>query len=190
MMFRRYGLLVTLFSSALFLLGCENLTKRSESVTIQLDTFNLVGNGGTDMLRAVVTGNPACTAENTSLNSLLAQVDNYDDIVDYLDSLDINQVQYRITSNNTPADTVGSMQMSDPDTGQLQTIASINIPENSLVEEWTALPFEDGGAAIAQHYMDNLADEFLYCANGSPDESTLSMTLELRLQLTVTIDLL
>lgn len=189
-MFRKVVFRGSLILSALLLIGCENLTKRSESVTIELDTFNLVGNGDSGMLRAVVTGNPACTAENTSLNSLLSQVSNYDDIVDYLETLDINQVQYRVTSNSTPEDTVGSMQMSDPNTGQLETIASINIPANGLVEDWTTLPFEDGGAAIAQHYMDNLGDEFLYCANGSPNAATLSMTLQLRLQLTVNIDLL
>jgi len=32
------------------------------------------------VILATVTGNPACTASQTTLNSLLAQVDNFDDI--------------------------------------------------------------------------------------------------------------
>ncbi len=172
------------------LLGCDSLTEREENVRIQLDSFNLIGTNNSPLARALVTGNPACTASMTSLNTLLVTVDNYDDIEEYLETLDINQVEYRISNNNTAVDAIGSMQMTDPATDQLTTVASINIPANTNVTDWTNLPFTDGGAAIVQHYMDDLNDSFLYCAEGSPNTSDLSMTLELRLDLTVTVDLL
>ena len=182
------GLLFASVSGSL--IGCDSLTEREENVRIQLDSFNLIGTNNSPFARAFVTGNPACTASMTSLNTLLTTVDNYDDIEEYLETLDINQVEYRISNNNTAVDTVGSMQMTDPATDQLTTVASISIPANTNVTDWANLPFTDGGAAIVQHYMDDLNDNFLYCAEGTPNSSDLSMTLELRLDLTVTVDLL
>lgn len=174
--------------------GCEDLTTRDESVTIELDSFNLVGTGTAEgaafTTRAVVSGNPACTASQVSLNGLLAQVDNYDDIDEYLDTLDINSIRYRITANTTPVDASGVMQMTDNASGQLTTIASIDIPANQTVNEWTLFPFVEGGAAIVRHYMDNRDAQFLYCAQGSPDRADLSMTIDLQMDLTVTVDLL
>lgn len=170
--------------------ACDDLTEKSEDVTVTLDSFNLVGNNGNAFSRATVTGNPACTASMTSLNSLLAQTDNFDDIKDKLESLDINQIQYRITANRTPVEASGLMQMTSPDTGQLTPVASVSIPANGVVSDWTLFPFSENGASVVQHYMDNLDANFLYCAEGRPNSSELSMTIELRLNMTVTVDLL
>ncbi len=171
--------------------GCSDLDERDENVTVTLDSFNLVGDGGDAFTRAVFSGNPACTESSTSLDSLLDRADIDSDVREYLNTLSINQIQYRITANSTPAPIVGSMQMTDPATGNLTTVATVNIPENGLVTEWTEFPFTDaeGGADIVQHYLSNLNDDFKYCAEGSPNSSDLSLTLELRLNMTVTVEL-
>jgi len=72
----------------------------------------------------------------------------------------------------------------------LTTVASIQIPANQVISDWTTLPFTDNGASVVQHYMDNLDSSFLYCAEGQPNQSELSLTMELQLDLTVTVDLL
>lgn len=188
----RFLKITTIAVCAALIQSCSSsLTEKDEDVTVTLDSFNLVGtSSGFVSGRAQITGNPACTAANTSLNALLAQVDNYDDFDNKLESLDINEVRYRITRNDTPTVVSGEFQMTDPTGGQLITVASVSIPANGLVTEWTTLPFVGNGESVAQHYMDNLDDSFLYCAEGSPNSSELSLTMELQLDLTVTIDVL
>jgi len=187
---KKINLYPVLFIAALTA-GCESLTETEESVTITLDSFNLIGSSNTSVLtRATITGNPGCSAGNTSLNTLLANVDNFDDIDEFLDSLDINAVRYRINNNSTSSDITASFQMTDPASSELADVASVNIPANTNIDEWTNLPFVDGGAGIAQHYMDNRDSEFLYCAEGTPNSSDISLTMDLQLDLTVTVDLL
>ena len=180
-----------LVGSSLVLQGCDDLTQREEDVAITLDTFNLIGtDSGSIGARATVTGNPACTSSQINLNSLLAQVDNFDEIDEYLETLDVNAVRYRITQNSTPVEATGSMQMTDPATGNLVAIASVAVPANQTVDDWTALPFIGDGANILNHYLDNRDANFLYCAEGSPNSADLSMTIQLQLDLLVTVDLL
>ena len=171
--------------------GCDSLTERNENVTVTLDSFNLVGSANSAFQsRAVITGNPGCTASNVSLNGLLATTENFDEIDEFLESLDIRSVRYRISNNTTSSDITASFQMTDPTSNQLTNIAAVSIAANTNVDDWITLPFLDGGAAIAQHYMDNRASQFLYCAEGSPNSSDISLTMELQLDLNVTVDLL
>jgi len=179
-------------SAVLTLSACSDLTERETDVTVELDTFNLIGTGEANgiLARATVSGNPACTASQTSINTLLAQVDNFDDIDEFLDSLDLNAIRYRIPTNNTPVAASGVMQMTDPVTGGLVTVASVALAANETVPEWTNFPFAEGGAAIVNNYLDNRDSMFLYCMEGSPNSADLTMTFELELDMTVTVDLL
>jgi len=179
------------------LTGCDNLTERDENVTITLDTFNLSGVGPDQKIElkdrvilATVTGNPACTASQTTLNSLLAQVDNFDDIDEFLDQINLNAIRYRIATNNTQADASASMTMTDPATNQLVTVAAVDVSANALVPDFAPLPFTDGGQAVVQHYLSNRDASFLYCAQASAGAESLDMSVELQLSLTVTVDLL
>lgn len=174
----------------LLLQACDSITERDEDVTVNLDSFNLVGGQSQGLARATVTGNPACTAAPITLNSLLTSAENYDDFDEYLESIDINSVRYRITQNSTAVESNGTFQMTDPATGQLTTVASVSIPANTTSATYAPLPFVDNGRTILQHYMDNLDATFSYCAEGSPDTSELNMTMDLQLNMTVTIDIL
>lgn len=192
----RVTLITVIAISTAIILGCDSLTERDESVTISLDTFNLTGTGPSAdsdadrVILATVTGNPACTASQTTLNSLLSQVDNFDDIDQYLDRINLNEIRYRIPVNNTSADATASMTMTDPSTNQLVTVASVTVPANSTVDEFIPFPFTDGGQAVVQHYLNNLDASFLYCAQAGAGGATLDMSVNLQLSLTVTIDLL
>ncbi len=190
-MIRKTLFAISALSLMLVLQSCsDDLTKKDIDVEVTLDTFNLVGSSNGNTARATVSGNPACSASNTSINALLAQADNYDDIDDALDSLDINSIRYRITRNDTAVAATGSMQMTDASTGNLKTIASVAIPANQLVSDWTKFPFVENGADIIEHYLDNLDQSFMYCAQGSPNSNELDMTLQLQLDLTATVDIL
>lgn len=182
--------LIPLSLALTVLAGCDSITERDVDVKVNLDTVNLVGTGTEGLQRATVTGNPACTASSTNLSSLLATADNYDDFDEYLEDVDINTVRYRVTQNSTPVDATGVFQMTDPATQQLTTVASIVIPANTSTDGFATFPFVDGGAAIVQHYMDNQNASFTYCAEGSPNSSELNMTIELQLDMNVTIDVL
>lgn len=172
--------------------GCDSLTEREENVTINLDSFNLVGSSsGAFQARAVVTGNPGCTASNASLNGLLATTDNFDEIDEFLESLDIRSVRYRISNNTTNSDITASFQMTDPSSSnQLANVAAVTIPANTNVDEWATLPFIDAGASVAEFYMDNRDSQFIYCIEGSPNSSNISLTMDLQLDVNVTVDLL
>lgn len=184
--------LAAIAACATLLQGCDNLTTRDEKVSINLDSFALQGPLSQDDItfRALVSGgNPLCSGP-TTLNQLLLTVDNYNDIKDYLDSIDINTVRYKISNNTTPVAAVGEFRMTDPATEEIGNVASVAIPAETDVTDWTPFPFVEGGAAIAQHYMDNLDASFSYCARGTPGRDDLSMTIELQLGLTVKVDLL
>jgi len=185
--------LITL-ASLFFLQACDDLTQREEDVTITLDTFDLVGTDGAPLngvnTRARVSGNPGCTAEQTSLNSLLAQVDNFDDFDDFLETIDLRTLRYRVSNNNTPVATSASMEMTDPATNELVTIASVEIGANENFDDFRAFPFSDIGAATVTHFLDNLDASFLYCVEGTPNSSELQMSIDLELDLVVTVDIL
>ena len=168
----------------------DDITKKDVDVEVDLGTFNLMGSDSEFTVRATFSGNPACAASETSLNALLAQADNFDDIDDALDSVDIDSIRYRITRNNTAVAATGSVQMTDPTTEELVEVASVSIPANALVSDWTEFPFVGNGEEVVEHYMDNLDDSFLYCAQGSPNSNELDMTLQLQMDLTVTVDIL
>jgi hypothetical protein len=180
----------TIVFLSLLTAGCDSLTEREENVTINLDSFNLVGSSsGALQARAIVTGNPGCTASNVSLNGLLATTENFDEIDEFLESLDIRSVRYRISNNTTGSDITASFQMTDPATNQLTNVAAVSIPADTNVNEWATLPFLEGGASVAEHYMDNRDSQFLYCVQGSPNSSDISLTMELQLDVNVTVDL-
>ena len=186
----RFALSVLIVVSLLTVSGCDDLTERDETVTVTLDSFNLEGNGSNAFSRANFSGNPACTESPTSLNDLLDQANIDSDVREYLDTLRINQIQYRITRNSTSEPIIGTMQMTDSATEGLTTVARVDIPGNGIVADWTLFPFIDNGANIAQHYLSNLDAQFTYCAEGSPNYSDLSLTLELRFNMIVTVDLI
>lgn len=182
---------VSALALMLILQSCsDDLTEKDVGVEVDLGSFNLIGSSNELAMFAVVPGNPACAAASTSLKALLAQVDNFDEIDDALDSIDLNNIRYRITQNDTFVAATGSMQITDASTGELVTVASVDIPANTLVSNWTNLPFVGNGKAVVQHYLDHLDDNFMYCAEGSPNSNELDMTIQLQLDLTATIDLL
>ncbi len=166
----------------------DDLTKRDIDINVVLDAFNLVGTGGIQSL-AVSGGNPSCSTDSVSINELLAQVDNMSEIEDFLDKMKISQVSYRITRNDTPVDITGALQMTDPNTNSIVDIASTTIPALTTVDAWTPLPFTSGGDEIVQHFLDQRSESFSYCAAGTPDDSQISLTIELRLDMVVTVDL-
>ncbi len=190
-MIRRMICCIGALSLMFILQSCtDDLTKKDVDVEVDMGTFNLMGSANGLATLATVSGNPACAASKTSLNELLAQTDNFDDIDDALDSIDLNNVRYRITRNNTSVAATGSMQMTDASTGQLVTIASVNIPASQVVSNWTNFPFVGNGKVVIEHYLDNLDDDFMYCAEGTPNSNELDMTLQLQLDLTATVDIL
>ncbi len=180
----------SILSLMLIMQSCsDDLTKKKIGVEVDLGSFDLIGSDS-GFARATVSGNPACSASNTTLNELLAQADNYDDFDDRLDSIDIDNIRYRITRNNTAVVAEGSMQMTDASSGDLVSVASVSIPANQTLSEWTKFPFVGNGESVVEHYLDNRNESFMYCAEGSPNSNELDMTLELQLDLTVKVDLL
>ena len=171
--------------------ACDKLTEHEEDVRVKLNSFQLIGTPeGSVQSRAALIGNPACTPSPITLNSLLVEADNYDKIDDYLETLDINAVRYRVNNNTTPSDVNASVSLTHPQSGELVTVASVPVTAGTIISEWTIMPFTDEGKQIMQHYMDNLNDEFMYCGESTPDTSQTSLGFDLQIDLTVTLDFL
>ena len=191
MMFKRLTLLPICTVSALLVSACDSLTEIDEDVLVKLNSFQIVGTPeGALQTRASLIGNPACTPVPITLNTLLADSDNYDKIDDFLETLDINTVRFRVNNNTTPSPVAVEILLSDPVTGDLVPVATGELSASQTFGEWTTMPFTDNGEAVIQHYMDNLSDEFLYCGSVDPDNSQVSLGFDLQMDLTVTLDVL
>ena len=176
----------------LFMFGCgdalKDLTSRDiKDVEVDMGSFTLTGTGGGAGLTLTASpGNPSCGTAN--LEELLASVSDYEDNQSHIDKIKIQDVQYRITINTTGVDVTGSLQMTDPNSGFLADIGSASIAANTTMG-WTNLPFATGGESIIQYYLDNRGSTFTYCAEGAPDDASLSMTIEMRSVVTITVSL-
>ncbi len=182
--------------SLVFVYGCgsssssddNGLLSYTEDVDVTLGSFDLAGGTGQGALAAAGTGNPVCGA--TSLDLLLDGVSAWVDLNDVFDTIEIEQIRYRITNNTTSVPISGSLQMEDPNNpGSLTTVASVTIPTATNVS-WSELPFTSGGAAIVNHYLNNRSQSFQFCAEGSPDDASLAMTIEVQLNIDVTVSIL
>ena len=173
------------------LTGCDSLTEIDEDVLVRLNSFQIEGTAeGAVQTRASLIGNPACTPEPITLNTLLAEADNFDKVDDFLETLDINGVRFRVNNNTTPVPVGVDVLLSDPVSGNLVPVASAELAAGQTVGEWVVMPFTENGQSIIQHYLDNLSAEFLYCGSAQPDSSQVSLGFDLQMDLTVTLDLL
>ena len=186
-----YLSLVFILIPLLFIFGCgdalNDLTTEDFNMDVDVGSFTLT-DGGSELTLTALSGNPSCGT--ATLNSLLASVSDWNDYKDRLDDIEVQNVKYRIQSNTTNVNVSGSLQMTDPNTQQLADVGTASIAANTTVDNWTALPLASGGKAIVQHYIDNRNSTFSFCAEGSPDDATLSMTIQVRLGIKVTVDLL
>jgi hypothetical protein len=173
-------LVLLTFASLMFFYGCgddDSLTSRTEEGTVSLGSFDLLGLAGPGVqqqqLSVVIAAsgnNPSCGT--TSLDALLSEDSSWNDLVSRITSVEIT----------------GSLQMG-PDMGSLADVGSVKIPAFATVTDWTALPFVEGGATIVQTYLDNRGSSFTYCAQGSPDVAQLSLTIEIQLDINVTVSI-
>jgi len=171
--------------------GCDELTEIDEDVLVRLNSFQIVGTAeGATQTRSSLIGNPACTPEPITLNTLLSEADNYDKVDDFLETLDINGVRFRVNNNTTPVPVGVDVLLSDPVSGNLVPVASAELAAGQTIGEWVVMPFTENGQSIIQHYLDNLSAEFLYCGSVEPDNSQVSLGFDLQMDLTVTLDLL
>jgi hypothetical protein len=190
-------LVLLTFASLMFFYGCgddDSLTSRTEEGTVSLGSFDLLGLAGPGVqqqqLSVVIAAsgnNPSCGT--TSLDALLSEDSSWNDLVSRIERIGIDQVRYRITRNDTSVEITGSLQMG-PDMGSLADVGSVKIPAFATVTDWTALPFVEGGATIVQTYLDNRGSSFTYCAWGEPDVAALSLTIEIQLDINVTVSII
>lgn len=184
---------------SLFIFGCsgtDDLLTTTQNVDVTLDSFQLTSappEGSSQLGRAAIaaatTGdNPSCGS--TSLDSLLADNSDWEDIVDRLKDVEIDQVRYKVSNNMTGVPITGKLSLTDPVTSELTTIGEVYIDANANVNEWTSLPFVGNGQNIVNHYLSNRGVTFEYCAEGSPNDESLSLTLEIQLGLEVVVKIL
>jgi len=183
---------ITLFAVAvaafLFVYACDAIEDEIEQASeqdreVEVDLGNFILTGGSQ----IVLINPECGQE--SLNDLLAYVSNWEDIAGHLRGINIKQALYRVPFNSTPAPIHASLQVSDPDTGVLETVGSADIEAGATVEDWTELPLTGDGEDIIGHYLEHRGETFVYCMEGSPDEDLIEMTIGVRLVVEVTVSL-
>ena len=149
---------------ATLLHGCD---KKTEEVSLELEPLRLVGNGNSALfLRTTTPGNPSCVTIPTSIDELLENENLSQEVLDVLDTLSVDGVNYQITQNSTASDIIGSVKFSDPESSDLVDIAEVNIPAGTTITQWTPFPFVENGANVLQFYLDNRDNSFSYCAEG------------------------
>lgn len=186
---------------SLFIFGCsgtDDLLTTTENVDVTLDTFQLTYApppespklvGAAITAAAIATGdNPSCGS--TSLNSLLSDNSSWNDIADRLKKVEIDQVRYRVTNNLTGVLIAGKLLLTDPVTNELTSVGEVNIEANANVPDWTPLPFVGNGRDIVNHYLSNRDVTFQYCAEGTPNAESLSLTIEIQLEVDATVKIL
>ncbi len=184
---RLYFLILVAFAAipALFIYyGCsDSVDDIIKTIEIDLATVTL-----SSPEFALAPGNPDCGF--TSMDNLLDSVSDWEFLEDHLVDIDIKEILYMITSNTTPVSITGSLKLTDTaDTSTLADIGSANILTTAPLNTWTNLPFVEGGKATVQHYLDHRNETFQYCAEGSPDDDQLSITIKFRLKIDVTVDI-
>jgi len=197
---KKFGLLSLILlslASLLFVYGCgsnndDDPFSRTEEVNVPLGSFDLTGGSGQQgslSVHAALAGNPVCG--RVSMDDLLSDVSTWLDLSSIFDRIEIEQIRYHVITNNSTEDVTARLQMEDPSTSALADVASVSIPMGAT-PGWTTLPFAAGGSSILNHYLDkdNLGDSFDFCAAGSPDTSALSLTVEIELDVNVTVSVL
>ena len=194
---KRFGLLSLILlslASLLLVYGCgsdddNDPFSRTEQVDVPIGSFDLSGASGQGSLsvHAALAGNPVCG--RVSMDDLLSDVSAWLELNGIFDNVDIEQIRYRITRNDSTAEITGILKMEDPFTHDYAPVGSVSIPEGATTD-WATLPFVPGGSSILNHYLDNLGDSFNFCAEGSPDTNELSLTIEIELDVNVTVSIL
>ena len=189
-----FGFIFVATAAMLLLQSCgaiedaiDDATTRTEDVDVELPSIDVTGTPAVGRVAFAVL--QACGGGATSLNGLLATVSGWEDLESHLEGISIQRVAYQITGNTTPVDLDLSLQVTDPDTGLLESVGSTTIVAETDVNVWTLLPFAEGGAAIVQHYLSNRDAEFEYCAEADPDDPDLSLTVWFQLNVEVTVGL-
>lgn len=192
-------LLVALLVPSLFIAGCsgtDDLLTTKQDVDVELDSFQITYNppaGSSELGKAAIgaatTGdNPSCGSVN--LSELLAENPDWEDIADRIKEVEIDNVRYKITNNLTNFDITGKLSLTDPVTKVLTTVGEVFIPANANVPDWTELPFIGNGKSTVNYYLSNRGVTFDYCAEGSPNDDGLSLTLGIQMGLDVVVKIL
>lgn len=193
-------LLCAVLIPSLFIFGCsgtDDLVTKTENVDVTLDSFQVTyapPSGSSQLGKAAAIAaaatedNPSCGT--TGLNSLLEDNPDWQDIVDRLKKVEIDQVRYRITNNMTSVPITGRLSLTGPVTNELTPIGEVSIDAYATVNEWTELPFVEGGKDIVNHYLSNRDVTFEYCAEGSPNHESLFLTIEIQMGLEATFKIL
>lgn len=192
-------LFIAVLVPSLLIIGCsgtDDLLTTKQNVDVTLDSFQLTYSppagaselGNTPTAAATTVDNPSCGTVN--LNDLLADNPDWEDIADRIKSVEIDKVRYRVTDNFTAVPITGQLKLTDPVTSALTTVGEVSIAANTNVEEWTDLPFVGNGKNTVNHYLSNRGVTFEYCAEGSPNDESLSLTLGIELGLDVVVKIL
>ena len=192
-------LLVAVLVPSLFIAGCsgtDDLVTTKQDVDVELDSFQITYNppaGSSELGKAAIaaatTGdNPSCGSVN--LSDLLAKNPDWEDIADRIKEVEIDNVRYKVTNNLTNVAITGKLSLTDPVTSVLTTVGEVSIPANTDVPDWTDLPFVGNGKNTVNHYLSNRDVTFEYCAEGSPNDESLSLTLGIQLGLDVVVKIL
>lgn len=188
-------LVIAVWVPSLFITGCgnaDNLLTKKQNVEVTLDSFNLSYDpsaGSAPLVAEATTGNnPSCGS--TSLNSLLSANSDWNDIADRVKKIELSEVRYKVTNNTTPVAITGKLTLTDPDTGDLTAIGEGIIDANTNIDVWTPLPFAEKGQNIVNYYLAHRDATFEYCAEGTPNDGSLSLTLEIQLGTEVTVKVL
>ena len=192
-------LFIAVLVPSLFIAGCsgtDDLLTTTENVDVTLDSFQLTYSppaGSAEKIEvakaaAATVDNPSCGTVN--LNDLLADNPDWEDIADRIKKVEIDKVRYKVTNNLTAVPITGKLMLTDPVSSELTTVAEVSIAANANVEEWTELPFVGNGKDTVNHYLSNRGVTFEYCAEGSPNDESLSLTLGIELGLDVVVKIL
>ncbi len=187
-----YLSLVLIAVPLLFMFGCGDALNDLTTTEIDVNNINMgsfdLAYGGQGLTLTTTSGNPTCG--NTSLNMLLDEVSAWADIDESkIDSINLSNVQYQISNNTTEDLVTGSLKMTSHITQQLTDIASVEIGATENVT-WTSLNLTTEGESILEHYLNSRNEMFDFCAQGTPDHTSLSMTIEIQAGVVVTVDLL
>jgi len=170
---KRFGWLTILAALALAIMGCEaadDLATYHQEFELELDPAD------------INTGALVC-APLPSLETLLSEFDEWNDIKDHVEEVELKSMDYRVTENSTPVDGQITFYGGD-DEGSVSTDPwgqTDTIEANTTYADYLPVDLTSLGRSEFQNYLNKRSISMVMCSDFSPDDDQIDLKVQLRL---------
>jgi len=123
-----------------------------------------------------------------ALDTLLSQIEQWAEIRDRVDKIEVRSVYYQITENQTPADGVIRVQAAD---SIVDVLDALDVLETQIIQaqtaytEWTRTNFLGDGKAVLEGYLNAFDEDFALCGLFDPPSGDVNLTLRLQFNIDI-----